>query len=154
MTLLKRAEIDLREKISSEITKAANGDLNMLRAIGVVRAPLNHNAICPCSLCVKWEIKSCSDECNNHRQITKEEAKWFAKIQYIKEPDSVACVWCMFGRNEWKLTELLFDTENEFAITPCCHTEATEALELPEPENDDQRKDDEMSYRYSITGRF
>jgi hypothetical protein len=168
MTLLKRAEIDLREKIGKEIEKFIESKIHpelgatvdqdyidgLRRAIGVVREPLFHNAICPCSLCVKWEIKSCSDECNNHRQITEEEAKRFAEIQYIKETDSFACGWCMYGRNEWKITELLFDAENEFAITPCCHTEATEALDIPEPENDDQRKDDEMSYRYSVTGRL
>jgi hypothetical protein len=157
MTALKRAEIDLREQIAAEIEAAAansDGKWAMMRAIGIVRAPLNHNSICPCSLCdKKWEIKSCSDECNKHRRITEEEVQEFAKIQYINPEDKFDCGWCNRGQNEWKITELLYDIENEFAITPCCHTEATEALDIPEPE-DDTRKQEELDYRYSVTGRL
>ena len=156
MTTLKRAEIDLREKIAEEIMQAAansNGDLRVSHAVGIVRAPINHSAICPCSLCDKWQIKSCSDDCNKHRRITQEEAQRFAKVQYIKPEDAFDCGWCNQGKNEWKITELLFDDENEFPITPCCHTEATEALEIPEREEDDQRREDEASYRYSVVGR-
>ena len=160
MSLLTRKEIDLREKIAAEIEaerdlRKLDGDEKwaMNRAIGVVRAPLNHNSICPCSLCVKWEIKSCSDECSKHRKITLQEATKFAEIQYVNPTDEFECGWCNHGQNEWKITELLYDIENEFAITPCCHTEATEAFTFPEDE-DDQRKEDEASYRYSVTGRL
>lgn len=156
MSSLTRAEIDLREKIAAEIeAAAANGDGKwaMMRAIGVVRAPLNHNSICPCSLCDKSDIKSCSDGCSKHRRITEEEAQRFAEIQYIKPHEAFYCEWCNHGQNEWKITELLFDTENEFPLTPCCHTEATEALDIPEAEEDNQRREDEQSYRYSVLGR-
>ena len=152
---MNREEIDLREKIAAEIeAAAANGDGKwaMTRAIAVVRAPLNHNAICPCSLCNKWPIKSCSDACNKHRKITQEEAEELAKIQGVKSSEEFICGWCRNGQNEWKMTELLWDIENEFPITPCCHTEATEALDLPENKNDEQRKEDEQSYRYSVIG--
>jgi hypothetical protein len=75
------------------------------------------------------------------------------KIQYIKPQDAFYCEWCNNGQNEWKITELLFDIENEFPLTPCCHTEATEALDIPEAEEDNQRREDEQSYRYSVLGR-
>ena len=157
---MKRAEIDLREKIAAEIEAAManlilnkDTELTFNTAIGIVRTPINHNLICPCSLCVKWEIKSCSDDCNKHRKITIAEAAQFAKIQYVELTDKFECGWCNQGKNEWEITELLFDIENEFAITPCCHTEATEALNIPEQEENDQRKEDEASYRYSVTGR-
>jgi len=164
---MKREEIDLREKIGAEIeafiqTKihpefGATVPFNYLeglsRAIGLVREPINHNTICPCSLCDKWQIKSCSDDCNKHRKITIAEAAQFAKIQYVEITDRFECGWCNQGKNEWEITELLYDVANEFAITPCCHTEATEALNIPEPEENDQRKEDEASYRYSVTGR-
>jgi len=164
---MKREEIDLREKIGAEIeafiqTKihpefGATVEFSYLeglsRAIGVVREPINHNTICPCSLCDKWQIKSCSDDCSKHRRITIQEATRFAEIQYVSPTDEFECGWCNQGKNEWKITELLFDIENEFAITPCCHTEATEALNIPELEENDQRKEDEASYRYSVTGR-
>lgn len=153
MTLTK-AEIDLREKIAAEIEAAAeisDGKWAMLRAIGVVRAPLNHNSICPCSMCNKWSIKSCSDECNGHRRITLEEATHLMKVQGI-DNSALTCDWCNHSRNEWKITELLFDIENDFPITPCCHTEATEALDIPEQEEDSTRKDDERIYRFITTG--
>jgi predicted sulfurtransferase len=153
---MKREEIDLREKIAAEIEAAAansDGKWAMMRAIGIVRFPINHNTICPCSLCDKWVVKSCTDECDKHRRITQEEAQRFAEIQHIKPTDAFDCGWCNSGRNTWAITELLWDMENEFAVTPCCHTEATEALDIPE-EEDNQRQEDEMSYRYSVTGRL
>lgn len=161
MTTLKRAEIDLREKIADELkeafTKAATHWTEVKKdsyrqAINTVLAPVQHNSICPCSLCDKWEIKSCTDGCSKHRKITIQEATRFAEIQYVNPTDEFTCDWCNHGQNEWKITELLFDIENEFPITPCCHTEATEALDIPEPD-DDQRREDEDSYRYSVVGR-
>jgi hypothetical protein len=151
---MKRAEIDLREQLAAEIEKAANGNSDMLRAIGIIRTPLNHNSICPCSRCSKFDIKSCSDDCSKHRKITLQEATRFAEVQYIDPEDEFYCGWCNHGKNEWKITELLFDIENEFAITPCCHTEATEALEIPEEDEHDQHREDEQNYRYSVTGRL
>ena len=150
---MKRAEIDLREKIAAEIEKAANGDRDMLRAAGVVRTPINHNLICPCSLCVKWEVKSCSDDCNKHRKISMTETQRFYDTLDLPA-GAYTCGWCNNGQNEWRIHELLYDIENDFPITPCCHTEATEALELPENEEYNQRKEDEASYRYSVTGRL
>lgn len=154
---LTRAEIDLREKIAAEIETAAatsDGKWAMMKAIGVVRAPLNHNSICPCSMCDKWAVKSCSDDCSKHRKITDEEAEKFAKIQEIAKSDEFTCGWCNNGQNEWAITELLWDKENEFAITPCCHTEATEALDIPEPEDDGTLKEQEQDYRYMVGRRF
>ena len=155
MSSLTKAEIDLREKIAAEIeAAAANGDGKwaMMRAIGVVRAPLNHNSICPCSLCDKWQIKSCSDDCSKHRKINNEEVQEFFNRLGVPN-QAYTCGWCNKGQNEWKVEELLYDIENEFPLTPCCHTEATEALDLPELEEDDQRREDEESYRYSVLGR-
>lgn len=158
---MNRQEIDLREKIAAEIEEAVTktgGKWNDDKfqayrlAVGIVRSPLMHNSICPCSICNKWPVKSCSDECNKHHKITQEEAEELAKIQGVEASDAFTCDWCNNGQNEWAITELLWDIENEFAITPCCHTEATEALDLPENEGYDQRKEDEQSYRYSVTG--
>ena len=153
---MKRQEIDLREKIAAEIEAAikdGDGKWAMLRAIGIIRAPLNHNSICPCSICNKWNIKSCSDDCSQHRRISLSEAIRLAQVQGVEIQDEFECGWCHTGQNSWKITELLFDAENEFPITPCCHTEATEALTFPDEEEDSTRKDDEASYRYSVTGR-
>jgi len=157
--MMSREEIDLREKIANEIIEASNASENngnttvaMRRAAGIVRWEINHNAICPCSRCLKFQIKSCADK-SNHRRITAEEAQIFMKRQEC-ENGAYDCGWCNHGKNEWKITELLWDIENEFAITPCCHTEATEALELPEKDEYDQQKEDNQNYRESITGRM
>jgi hypothetical protein len=150
-----RAEIDLREKIADEIIAAAeitDGKWAMLRAAGLVRQNIWHSSACPCSRCAKFEIKTCSNLGGVHRKITLEEVQQFIEIHSITNGAWV-CDWCA-GNNEWQITELLWSVEDDFAITPCCHTEATEALDLPEPEDDGQRKEDEQSFRYSVTGNL
>lgn len=157
--MMTREEIDLREKIADEIIEASNASENngnttvaMRRAAGIVRWSINHNAICPCSLCSRFQIKSCADK-SNHRRISAEEAQTFMNRQECGD-GPWECGWCNHGKNEWKISELLWDIENEFAISPCCHTEATEALELPEEDDFDQLKEDNDNYRCSITGRM
>jgi hypothetical protein len=100
-------------------------------------------------------IKSCIDKCDTHRRATDTEIERFTKIQNVSKKDYLDCSWCNKGKNSWLPSELLFDEEQEFLITPCCHTEATEALDIPEQDDGhDQRAEDELSYRYSVTGRF
>ena len=74
-------------------------------------------------------LKTCSQQCDNNRKATSEEI-----ADYITSHDSYPtelwfCGYCRNGQNEWTIPEMLFDTENEFLVTPCCHTEAAEALQ-------------------------
>jgi len=149
---MSREEIDLREQIAAEIKEAGSTKLNVLK---IIRKGIRHNRMCPCSKCKKWVIKTCSVTCDKHRKATPDEIHRFANIQGVKTQDTFDCTWCNKGKNSWAIYELLFDEEEEFLITPCCHTEATEALEIPEDEDGyNQRAEDELSYRYSVTGRF
>lgn len=163
MTMSKRDEIDFREKLADEITREGDNlklapDVRwaLNRAIAVVRMPIMHGDKCPCSLCKKWTYKTCQhDECDSHRKVEDDEIDRFISSMEANRQDLFYCGNCNNGRNEWKAIELLFDIPNEMVITPCCHTEATESLvNYDEEEAYDQRKDDEQSYRYSVTGRL
>lgn len=99
-------------------------------------------------------IKTCSDKSKHNRKPTLPELLKFCQTFNIHLDDKFSCGWCRFGRNEWMVQELIWDEENEFLLTPCCHTEATEALDLPDEDEENVRAQDESSYRYAVTGRL
>jgi hypothetical protein len=133
--ITKRDEIDLREKISAEI-KAEMAHLKLdentawafNRAIGIVRASIWHQFNCPCSLCQQFETVSCVDSCNSLRVTTYKEYEQLVAA-FLHESDTVfECRVCNNGQNYWLLIQMLYDSKREICVTPCCHSEATEAL--------------------------
>ena len=69
-------------------------------------------------------VRSCSDL----RKPTPEETKNFVESLDSSINELWYCGWCNSGQNEWLLIQMLYDPVNEFMVTPCCHTEASEAL--------------------------
>jgi hypothetical protein len=67
--------------------------------------------------------------------------------------DLFTCGWCA-NNDEWTIPEMLWSVEDEYFVTPCCHTEAITALvpENPKDENNQAREDYE-SFVWSVTGR-
>jgi len=85
------------------------------------------------------EIRSCSDL----RKPNQEEISKFVNDMESSMNELWLCGWCNGGQNEWFLYQMLFDPANEFMVTPCCHTEAEEALVLDgQREYSDPREDD------------
>lgn len=70
------------------------------------------------------------------------------------------CGDCNDSQNEWYSREMLFDIEQDIPVTPCCHNEATEALNCYCPEDrceaddDSDERDERSDYRYAQTGRY
>jgi hypothetical protein len=151
---MSREEIDLREKISHEIEAALPKDF--AHAIGVIRKDIWHGRSCPCSKCQRFAIKSCADACYHNRKIEPTELKRLLNALAHEDDNALYyCGYCAHSTNEWQASDMLFDTENEFAVTPCCHTEATEALkcycpsEACEAEDDSIGAQDRLSYVWS-----
>lgn len=108
----------------------------------------------------QFEIRSCSDTCSKLTNV-------FPEGELVRLYNSMAhsantlyyCGHCNYGRNEWSIDKMLFDLENELAVTPCCHTEATEALKCYcvegycEAENGDDGMQERQDYIYAQTGR-
>ena len=145
---MSREEIDLREKIGKEI-EAEIPNLKIdedtawafRRSIGIVRAPIWHGRSCPCSLCQRFEVQTCSSDCDHNRKMEASELERLVNSLEHPQETLYYCGYCRGGQNEWKANEMLFDTDKEFSVTPCCHTEATEALkcycEVQCPADDD-----------------
>jgi hypothetical protein len=154
-----RQEIDLREQIATEIEALIKGhqpitgadeeqeSIDALwRAIGVVREPILHGQACPCSQCQRFAIRTCKNTCGNLTNT-------FAQGELLRLHAAMGhqintlyyCGYCHNGRNEWSITQMLFDLDNEMAVTPCCHTEATEALKCYCPEEACEADDDSLA---------
>ena len=159
---MSREEIDLREKISKEIeAEMANlkleGDTEWAfnRSIGIVRAPIWHGKACPCSQCQRFGYQTCHYTCEDNRKITPVELARLVSSMEHDEDALYYCGYCCGGLNEWKATEMLFDRKTEVAVTPCCHTEATEALQCYcgeagcPADNDGLAQEERLSYVWS-----
>jgi hypothetical protein len=85
-------------------------------------------------------VRTCSDL----RQPTAQETSRFIESMDSSVNELWFCGWCNFGRNKWLLIQMLYDPENEFMVTPCCHTEAKEALVGYDTDNYDQDKEDQI----------
>jgi len=133
---MKKNEINLREQIATEIAIEGqhlrpddNITFALNRAIGVIRKNIWHGSICPCSMCQKFDIRSCSDTCSKlTNEFPEGELERLLNAMAHRVNTLYYCGHCNNGRNEWSIDKMLFDLENEMAVTPCCHTEATEAL--------------------------
>ena len=98
-------------------------------------------------------VWSCGDTCRLSKSTPALVAVYLA--QYDFTIDQI--FWCGHCTNNdsWVISEMLWDNENEFLVTPCCHTEAKYALEPDEViENDyDNQREEYENYVYSVTGR-
>ena len=166
MTMNGREEIDFREKLADEIAKEGEnlkleGDIQwaLNRAIAVVRKPIVHGHGCPCSICQRFDIVSCSDNCSDIRKLLPDELSRLDSSMAHSAGALFFCGYCRNGQNEWHLDEMLYDIINEIAVTPCCHTEATEALSCYcpegqcEAEDDSTAQQDRREYISAQTGR-
>lgn len=107
-----------------------------------------------------FNVISCSDKCSRIRRLTDDEFQRLARSMNHFADTLYYCGYCNHNRNEWIIGEMLFDDTNEVAVTPCCHTEATEALkcyclegacEADEESLESQKRHD---YIYTQTGRY
>ena len=102
-----------------------------------------------------FEIVTCSNNCSDIRKLLPEELKRLESSLSHDAGDLFYCGDCRNGQNEWHFDEMLFDVKNEIAVTPCCHTEATEALKcyrdegVCKAEDDSQAREDRLSYVWS-----
>ena len=85
-------------------------------------------------------VRTCSDL----RQPTVDETSKFVENMGSTVHELWFCGWCNFGRNEWLLIQMLYDPTNEFMVTPCCHTEAKEALVAYDQDPYDQAREDRI----------
>lgn len=74
------------------------------------------------------ELRTCAEHCGEIRKMNDVELKDFTDRHDWREDSLGFCGWCRNGGNEWKVNELLFDIENDFVVTPCCHAEAAAAF--------------------------
>jgi hypothetical protein len=73
----------------------------------------------------------------------------------FNEKDEFECGYCA-NNDLWTIPEMLWSEEDEFLVTPCCHTEAITALRPDNPRNEydlDQAREDYETYVWTITGR-
>ena len=77
----------------------------------------------------QFDIRTCSDTCSKLTNVFPEgELERLLNAMAHRVNTLYYCGHCNNGRHEWSIDKMLFDLENEMAVTPCCHTEATEAL--------------------------
>ena len=106
-----------------------------------------------------FEVISCSDKCSDIRKLLPNELERLENSMAHSAGTLYFCGYCRNGQNEWHTNEMLYDITNEIAVTPCCHTEATEALSCYCPEDQCEADDDSVarqdrySYISAQTGR-
>ena len=97
------------------------------------------------------------ETCANQRgKLTKSTpvlvAVYCAQYDY-DEKDEFKCGWCP-NNDLWTIPEILFSIEDNYFVTPCCHTEANAALVPENPQDEyDQGREDYESFVYAVTGR-
>lgn len=74
------------------------------------------------------DLRTCAEHCGEIRKPTEQEYKDFLDRYNWHDKELGFCGWCRNGQNEWFPTNLLFDIENDFMVTPCCHAEAVAAF--------------------------
>jgi hypothetical protein len=94
----------------------------------------------------RFEIRTCTNTCGDitNRFPEGEYERLFNSMAH-REGTLYYCGACNHGQNEWALQQMLFDRDNEMAVTPCCHTEATEALKCYCPEEACEADDDSLA---------
>jgi len=98
-------------------------------------------------------IFSCSDTCRLDVNTPVLTAVFCADHDFT-DTELFNCGYCAYS-GSWTIPQLLWSTEDEFLVTPCCHVEAIVALDPhnPKEEGNDQAREDYESYVYAVTGR-
>ena len=98
-------------------------------------------------------IPTCGDKCGKLTKATQVlVAVYCAQYEYERD-DEFTCGWCA-NNDVWTIPEMMWNHEQEFMVTPCCHTEAITALVPVYPrEHFDQAREDYESYVWAVTGR-
>ena len=96
---------------------------------------------------------SCADTCRLSKSTPVLVAVFLSEHELTADQE-FECGNCTC-RDLWKISEMLWDTENEFLVTPCCHGEASHFLDMEYAKQDeyDQSREDYQNYVYAVTGR-
>lgn len=79
-------------------------------------------------------------------------AVYYARYDY-DDADQFTCGWCA-NNDLWTIPEMLWSEEDEYFVTPCCHTESVTALVPENPRDEhDQAREDYESFVWAVTGR-
>jgi hypothetical protein len=77
---------------------------------------------------IDWsQVRACKD-CSDIRKATDLEINKYIEDHVSHDDEIWYCGGCRNSQNEWVIGDMLWDIENEFLVTPCCHTEAAAAL--------------------------
>jgi len=98
-------------------------------------------------------IPTCGNKCG---KLTKSTpvlvAVYYAQYDY-DDSDQFTCGWCS-NNDLWTIPEMMFNEEENYFVTPCCHTEAITSLVPENPREDhDQAREDYESFVWAVTGR-
>jgi hypothetical protein len=82
---------------------------------------------------IDWStVRACKDCCDIRKATDLEINKYIE--DHVSHDDEIwYCGGCRNSQNEWVIGDMLWDIENEFLVTPCCHTEAAAALNSYDP---------------------
>lgn len=99
------------------------------------------------------KIATCGDKCGKLIKSTPVlVAVFYAQYDY-DDRDTFSCGWCA-NNDEWTIPEMLYSVEDDYFVTPCCHTEAITSLVPENPRDEyDQAREDYESYVFAVTGR-
>jgi len=99
------------------------------------------------------KIPTCSEKRGKLIKSTPVFVAIFCAQYDYDQKDLFTCGWCA-NNDEWTISEMMWSVEDEYLITPCCHTEAITALVPDEPRDENnQAQEDYESYVYAVTGR-
>jgi len=97
-------------------------------------------------------IWSCSDTCRLDVNTPVLTALYCAEYDFT-DSELFDCGYCAY-KGAWTIPQLLWNAEEDYLVTPCCHTEAIAALDPHEPKVDiDSRNEEYENYVWSVTGR-
>lgn len=94
---------------------------------------------------------SCANTCKLSKATSILVGVFLADYDY-KATEQFECGNCN-NKDLWYASEMLWDNEREFLVTPCCHCEAAHALYPDERYTLDQHREDYEDYIFSVTGR-
>lgn len=99
------------------------------------------------------KIATCGPKCGKLTKSTPILVAVFCANYDYNDTDLFECGWCN-NSDSWTIPEMLWSVEDDFFVTPCCHTEAIVAL-VPDQtrEDNDQGREDYQSFVYAVTGR-
>jgi hypothetical protein len=100
-------------------------------------------------------IPTCGNKCG---KLTKSTpvlvAVYYAQYDY-DDSDQFTCGWCS-NNDLWTIPEMMWNEDEEYFVTPCCHTEAITSLRPEDKAREydhDQAREDYESFVWAVTGR-